>query len=424
MASHLFYHRFRWVSCQLEALRHCPPFRVRQTLDQLPESLDATYLQVLSQIPLVKQITARLLLQCLMAAVRPLSVEELAEMFLFKFDSAGRYPHRGFPHKGIPKYRVDWQFDNQTQAVLSTCSSLVVVVKEHWSGRQVVQFSHFSVKQFLMSDRLGDFSQYHIHPISAHAVLTQACLGVLLHLDDRTHKDRAKSFPLAEYAARHWFEHAQYGDIASRVKEGMETLFDSDKPHFVTWLRIHNMDNRYGWPPTGTPNPLYYAVLCGFYEVVKHLAMKHPEQVNAIFGRYTFPLLAALGEDHIEVAKLLLEHGANIDARNTTGETILIKALSQSRRNLVNIVTFLLQYGADVNARDDTLTTPLHLAEYGGEFEVAEILIEYGADVNSQNNDGKTPLDILLERRRTNNEGDVLNHTRLLLNHDAVRGGE
>ena len=179
------------------------------------------------------------------------------------------------------------------------------------------------------------------------------------------------------------------------------------------------MDDPYGRPPTGTPNPLYYAVLCGFYELAEHLLFKHPQQVNAIFGRYTFPLFAALGEAHIEVAKLLLEHGANVDARNTTGETILLKVLSGPwpRRNLANIVRLLLEYGADVNARDGTLKTPLHLAEYGGEMEVAGMLVKHGADVNSQDNEGKTPLEILLECR-TNSE-DVLNHRRLLVEHGA-----
>jgi len=54
-------------------------------------------------------------------------------------------------------------------------------------GSRVVQFSHFSVKEFLTSKRIaaadGDVSQYHILPGPAHTILTQACLGVLLRLD-------------------------------------------------------------------------------------------------------------------------------------------------------------------------------------------------------------------------------------------------
>ena len=271
-----------------------------------------------------------------------------------------------------------------------------------------------------MSYRLlgGDFSRYHIDPISAHTMLTQVCLGVLLHLDDCTDNESAKGFPLAEYAARHWVEHARFEDVASRVKEGMETLFDSSKPHFAAWLRVYNMDDPYGQSPTGTPNPLYYAALCGLYNLAERLIMEHPERVNAICGRYTFPLLAALGENHFRVAQLLFEHGANVNARDTTEETILLKALSRPQRNLAGIVRFLLDHGADVNARDGTLKTPLHLAEYGGELEVARILVEHGADVNSQDDDGKTPLDILL-KCRTNSEDDILSHKRLLVEHGA-----
>jgi hypothetical protein len=121
-----------------------------------------------------------------MVAVRPLRVEELAELLAFEFDAA---------QGGIPKYRAAWRLDDQTQAVLSTCSSLVTIIDDRWSGRQVVQFSHFSVKEFLISNRLtsplGDFSRYHIHPGSAHTILTQACLGFLLHLDDHMSTKRA-----------------------------------------------------------------------------------------------------------------------------------------------------------------------------------------------------------------------------------------
>ena len=202
-------------------LRHCLPASIRQTLDHLPESLDDTYLHVLRRIPQANQAHAHRMLQCLMVAVRPLRVEELAEVLAFDFGAA---------QGSVPKYRAAWRLDDQTQAVLSTCSSLVTIVNDssdsdsdldryryqylrRWRQRQrkrpqVVQFSHFSVKEFLMSNRLGDFSRYHIHPLSAHTILTQACLGVLLHLDDNGDQESIQRIPLATYAAEHWVEHA------------------------------------------------------------------------------------------------------------------------------------------------------------------------------------------------------------------------
>ena len=374
-------------------------------------------MRVLRQIPLANQAHAHRMLQCLMVAVRPLRVEELAELLAFEFDAA---------QGGIPKYRGAWRLDDQTQAVLSTCSSLVTIVDSEDGGR-IVQFSHFSVKEFLMSDRLGNLSRYHIHPISAHTILTQACLGVLLHLDHRIDKESVKSLPLSEYAAQHWVEHAQYGDVASRVKAGMETLFNPYKPHFATWIGIHDIENPMGhWrhfphlgiSPNPTPNPLYYSVLCGFYFLVMHLATKHPPFVNAICGQYRFPLFAALSADHFDIAELLLEHGADVNVRDTMGETILLKVLSRPQRNLVNKVRLLLKHAADVNAFDVALKSPLHLAESEGEFEVAQILIKHKADVSSPDIDGKTPLHVLSERW-TRNESDVLNHARFLLEHGA-----
>ena len=399
----------------MEVLRHCLPASIRQTLDLLPESLDETYLRVLSQIPQANQAHAHRMLQCLMVAVRPLQVEELAELLAFEFDAAWG---------GIPKYRAAWRLDDQTQAVLSTCSSLVTIVGGHDSNHDsnhdsdsdsdsdlssrsyhhhmpsVVQFSHFSVKEFLISNRLGGFSRYHIHPASAHTILTQACLGSLLRLHNHIDKSGIELFPLSQYAAQHWVEHAQFEDVASRVKVGMETLFDSDKPHFAVWIGIYDIDrsSHFSNSKTSNLNPLYYSVLCGFYDLVKHLAMKHPQYVNAICGRYGYPLFAALHEGRLKVAELLLKHGAHIDARETRGETILLQVLScpQLRR---------------------TPLGPPHLAEYQGLPEVVKFLVRHNANINLQDVDGKTPLHLLSKSQL--NEADVIDLALLLLEHGA-----
>jgi ankyrin repeat protein len=396
--------RFRWVFCQLAVLQHCLTASLRETLDQLPETLDETYARVLSQIPPVNQAHAHRMLQCLMVAVRPLLVEELAELLAFEF---------GTSQGAIPKYRADWRPNDQVEAVLSTCSSLIAIVDD--DGSQVVQFSHFSVKEFLMSDRLtssfGNFSRYQINPEPAHTILAQACLGFLLHLDGRTDQEIVKGFPLAEYAAEYWVTHAQFEDVASHVKDGMESLFDCDKPHFAAWVGIYNIDEGSYWEsPSRIPTPLYYSSLCGFSDLVEQLAVKHPQHVNAIGGYDNFPLLAALAWEHIEVAEILLKHGADVDLRGRHERTPLHGAIRD-----VGMVQSLLNKGADVNCRQDDLRTPLHLAACDGELEVARVLVEHKADVDSRDNEGKAPLCLLLEG--DHNEGDILDLARSLLKH-------
>jgi ankyrin repeat protein len=396
---------------------------LRGILERLPKTLDETYERVLKGINEDNRGHARRLLHSLAVAIRPLRVEELAEILTFDFDNA---------QGGIPTFHASWRWKDKEEAVLSTCSSLITIVDSFvdsfdmfHDACRVVQFSHFSVKEFLMSDRLssstGDVSQYHILPGPAHTILVQACLGFLLHLGDCEDKETVKSTPLAKYAAEHWVAHAQFEDVALRVKDGIMSLFDS-KRHLVTWLEIYDRDRQSFWSPlTDTPNPLYYAALCGFHDLVEYLAIIHPQLVNATGGNFGSPLLAALSEGHFRVAECLLRH-VGVDVQGTNGHTPLHMTLAIEYRweGTADAVLFLLKHGADINSRRDDLCTPLHMAASHRDLKVAQVLLEHGAEVDSLNDKGQTPLHVCLERKLdlTTYE-DVLDITRLLLEHGA-----
>jgi len=199
---------------------------VRFVLDDLPETLDGTYERVLRVINKANREHAHRLLQCLTVAVRPLRVEKLAEVLVVDFDAARR--------EGIPSCELNpnWRWTNRHQAVLSTCSGLITIVDG--GDSQVVQFSHFSVKEFLTSDRLahssGDVSPYHILLEPAHTILAQACMGVLLRLDDSVNSSNAQDIPLAVYTSQHWVDHARFKKVSPCIQVAMELFFDVDKP--------------------------------------------------------------------------------------------------------------------------------------------------------------------------------------------------
>ncbi|KAH9170748.1 hypothetical protein EDB89DRAFT_2243945 [Lactarius sanguifluus] len=199
---------FRWVFCQLEVLRHCFPTNLRRILEELPKSLDETYKRILKEINNANREHAYRLLQCLAVASRPLRVEELAEVLAFDLSMGG-----------IPKLISDWRWEDQEEAVLSACSSLVSVIVHN--GSRVVQFSHFSVKEFLISDRLAscmeEVSRFYIPIEPSHMILAQACLGVLLRLDDGTDKDSAEKIPLVQYAAEYWDGHVAIGNVELHI---------------------------------------------------------------------------------------------------------------------------------------------------------------------------------------------------------------
>jgi hypothetical protein len=322
------------------------------------------------------------LLQCLVAAVRPLRVKELAEVLAVDFNA-----------NGIPKLNPGWRWEDQEEAIMSACSSLVMIVKD--GDSQIVQFSHFSVKEFLTANRLAepvrDVSRYHIRLEAAHTILAQACLGVLLQLDDHIDRDKIENFPLARYAAEYWPTHARFEDVSLSIKNAMKYLFDADRPHFATWLWIYNEDEDGDsmatmFPAKPEASPVYYAARFGFRDLAEHLIAENPEHSSCQEG--TLMHIAAL-EGHANILSLLLEHGADLESRDSAGHTPMHLAFLYGKFEAGQC---LLDRGANIDAQDKDGWTPLHSAAFGGQVDRARILLERGAAINTPDNGGRTPL--------------------------------
>jgi ankyrin repeat protein len=398
------------------------PSSLRKALNELPTTLDDTYDQTLQGIPKEQWQHAHRLFQCLVTAIRPLRVEELAEIFAVEFDL-----------DTVPNLVEGWRPENPEEAVLSACSTLITVIEDE--GSKYFQFSHFSVKEFLTSDRLrtsdvGNIRQYHISLDSAHITLARACLAVLLRLDEKMDKKRLATFPLALYAARHWVDHAKFWDATLQIQNALERLFDPRKSHLASWAWIHDVDR--SWvrqsidglaerPSPLGPTPLYYAVLCGFRELAKHL-VAGAEDANARCGYHGTALHAALGTGNLEIAHVLLDHGANTNLEDQDGRVPLVKAYDRrnveamrlllehgangdvrygsfellshhaSYRGRDEVIQLLLEHNFDPNARDSKIWTPLHWASTGGHAKVVQLLLDYGADVDAQLRNRNTPL--------------------------------
>jgi Ankyrin repeats (3 copies)/Ankyrin repeats (many copies) len=413
------------VICQLVVMQLELPSSIRRILEELPESRDRmyeqilkTYERILREIRIPNRGRARQLLHCVATAVHPLRLEEIAEVLAIDFNTEGI----------LPKLNPSWRWEDPEEAVLSACSSLVIIVKD--GDSRVVQFSHSSVKAFLTSNWLAkpirDVSNYHIQRETANSILTQACLGILLQFDDRVDRDNIEEFPLARYAAQYWATHARVSDASSRIKDGVECLFDVDKPYFSTWLWIYNEDRGGRSMSTMGPTkpeavPLYYAARLGFQDLVEHLIAEYPEHVHAKGGREMTPMHAAASGGHANILRLLQGHGADVGSRNKYGETPLHGA---SWSGKLDAGQCLLDLGADVNARNEDDWTPLfhavfhgytefarmllkrgaaievrsvfgstalHAAVRGGEVQVVRLLLEHGADVNARDSRGWTP---------------------------------
>ncbi|KAH9056837.1 ankyrin [Lactarius vividus] len=127
---------------------------------------------------------------------------------------------------------------------------------------------------------------------------------------------------------------------------------------------------------------------------IARLLLERGVDVNARNKSKTTPLHSAALKGMLEIVQVLLDYGAIADAKNDEGKTPLhLVSQRDYYGNGVGIARLLLERGVDVNARNKSKTTPLHSAAFNGRLEIVQVLLDYGAIADAENDDGETPLD-------------------------------
>jgi ankyrin repeat protein len=393
------------VFCQLDRLRRCLSPRIRRALDELPETLDETYERTLLDMDDENWEYAHRLFQCIVVARRPLHVEELAGFFSFKSEEG----------RGLT-FEENWRPENPRDMVLSTCSSLIAVVNVN--GSTVIQFSHFSVKEYLTSNRIakGRVSRYYIPLESAHLLVTQACLAILIQLDEHVTKSSIEGFPLAQYAGRYWAEHAEFGNVLSHTEDLMKRLFNPKNYHFKNWVWIFDTISCRSMlsesPSDLKPAPLHYAARHGFDRVAEWLITACSQDVNVSRDYFITPIYIASEYGQFKTVQVLLKHHADVYTGGIDAWTPLHYTLSSTNPK-PEITRLLLEHGADVNSKVVIDITPLCLLSgRTGNLEVAKVLLEHDADPNILTIFGEGPLSMALQ-------GGHPDLVQLLLKHGA-----
>jgi ankyrin repeat protein len=145
---------------------------------------------------------------------------------------------------------------------------------------------------------------------------------------------------------------------------------------------------------------IFEAATIGDAERARALVAKDPALVNAWSADGFFPLGLAAFFKRPAVAKVLLEHGADARMASTpAGFTPLHSAVADDAgADVTELVRMLIDAGADPNARSASGGTPLHTAGFTGNVPVTEMLLAAGADPEATDATGLTPLDRARER--------------------------
>lgn len=169
-------------------------------------------------------------------------------------------------------------------------------------------------------------------------------------------------------------------------KEAME-LIPSSVRHLPLRLRDLTSKLIYDEYPL-----LHFAVREGGYSLVKYL-LDGRADIERKGGKCCEPpLTTAARNGEEQCCELLLDRGANIDARNVRQATPLMSALGHD-----GICKLLISRQANINARDEDGWTCLHYAIHGGSIRQVKLLLSANARIDIKDKRGQTPLDIAKE---------------------------
>lgn len=345
---------------------------------------------------------------------RPLTVQELAEASVINPDSE-------IPFEEDERLRDPHDILQVLSSLVTASNERVSESSDYRKGQafEMIRLAHFSVKEYLISDRIrfGPASIFVTVDKVANQFLAESCLHYISHYSLSRSKAWSRKdldiFPLLYYACYFWKDHIKAIQDTSSIKSTdlVCSLLDS-----VTWrsawLHVHN-------PLTPCINPfqhridlassLYYASTMGLYSISKAL-IDSGADVNELTGVHRNALSAAVLQNQKRIVQLLLEHGANIEARNSMGQNPLYVAAARGHEVFVRL---LLDNGADINARGGFCGTALQAVAVTASprsenYEaILRLLIERGADININKEHRESPF----------NWGSALNST-------STRGNE
>ncbi|XP_029009023.1 protein phosphatase 1 regulatory subunit 12A isoform X2 [Betta splendens] len=172
---------------------------------------------------------------------------------------------------------------------------------------------------------------------------------------------------------------------------------------------VNRGDNE-GW------TPLHAAASCGFIQIAKYL-IEHGARVGAVNSEGELPLDVAT-EDAMErlLKAEIKKQGIDVDSARKEEERVMLQDARAvlagggtltphpntratalhvaAAKGYIEVLKVLLQCGVDVDSRDVDGWTPLHAAAHWGQEEVCSLLADHMCDMAAVNNVGQTPLDV------------------------------
>ena len=359
---------------------------IKSALSSMSGELDELYREALVRIQKQAGNDGELgmrILSWITHAKRPLSVNEL------RYGLAVEYGD-------VPEHLEEFDEDNLLSpgSLVDVCAGLVIID----SNSQAVRLVHYTTQEYLDKGRMQLFK-------GAEVDISRACITYLSYNSDTEYQDEEirdeliEIRPFLHYACHHWFSHAKN----VLLSENPETVFvkaltrfkssDSIKSSVHLSWRLSSYNGR-PW--------------LEFLDILDRKKEAYPYEVAAVLGLKDLmdvlvdrriglcpsldsSFVCASTHGHLNVARLLLQHGATIDATLPYEFGGTLSALEGAcREGNLAVVEWLIENGADIHGINTALDPPTHIAAMSRNLDIIDLLLKKGVNVNARNSRGGT----------------------------------
>jgi ankyrin repeat protein len=138
-------------------------------------------------------------------------------------------------------------------------------------------------------------------------------------------------------------------------------------------------------------DPIHDAARKGNMDKLKELVAADPSVVSSVDKMGKTPLHIAALNNQLEAAAFLIEHGTDVNAKDRNGGFTALD-LALSTYHYIDMVRLLIDKGANVNTASSQGITPLDEAAMRGQKDAIDLLVAKGADMNARDEKGDTAL--------------------------------
>ncbi|KAI7782006.1 hypothetical protein LA080_013944 [Diaporthe eres] len=362
----------------------------KKALKTLPVGLQTMYDDALNRIAADIPHTedALKVLYWVSFAKRPLTVDELIHALAVTLEDK------------------DYDADNELlDEITSICAGLLIIDPVSC----VVRLAHHTTDEYLKKTQTTCFPG--ISSYMASVLLTYVSFDTFKTHTAVTRADAGntlRQYPLLEYAATNWGHHfSESDDLGTEIR--LRALEYLKPPHrFSDFLIKEIIEKEHGASLPGNINGTHIAVVFDLLEFIPTLQRSDPQQTKTE-SPMPSPLWTAAMFGKAKAVELLISGGAEVNG--TSGYPVKALHRAAGTGGSLEICRLLIEHGADVNAPFATdpvyesdvtwirLQTPLHEAAWHNNPKIAALLLAKGADMYAMTSDHETPWDFAVHCR-------------------------